>query len=134
MRKLILLSISLFFYSILNLSAQDRAKDTLYFKLDGNYLYESKYVENSFLLEDSNDVGKGTFFFEKIRTEHHKEPQKILCLKKYVRSSIYYNKDKKFKLNDYRLWEHLNNYTIYLVKKTDHGVEYIQVIANFEIE
>lgn len=134
MKKIILLNISIFFYSILSFSAQDRTKDTLYFKLDANYLYESKYVGNSYLLKDSNDVGRGTFFFEKIGTEPHGAPQEILCLKKYVRSSKHYSKHKKFKLNDYRLWEHLNNYTIYLVKKTDQDVEYIRVIANFEIE
>lgn len=134
MKKLILFTINLFLFSSFNLSAQERQKDTLYFELDGKYVFESKYVENFYLLEDSSDIGRGTFFFEKIGTESNKYPKEILCLKKYVRASKYYDKHKKVKLNDYRLWEELNNHTIYLVKKSKSKVEYIRVVANVQIE
>ena len=132
MKKLILFNIIIVLYSTLSLSAQEKEKDTLYFSYSENYISVYDVTPNKIYIIDSSD--DGTFFFEKIETEINKNPNKILCLKKYVRESKYYDKHKKVKLNDYRLWEDLNNYTIYLVKKSKSKVEYIRVIANFEIE
>lgn len=134
MKKLILVTINLFLITSLSLSAQEAQKDTLYFKLDGKYIFESKYDKNFYLLEDSSDVDRGTFLFQIIGTESRKNPKEVFCLKNYVRSSKHYDKHKKIKLNDYRLWEDLNNYTIYLVRKGENEVEYIQVIATVQIE
>ncbi|WP_159022102.1 hypothetical protein [Formosa sp. L2A11] len=114
--------------------AQEIQKDTLFFKLDGIYVFESKYVSNTYLLEDSNDIGRGTFFFEKIGIESIKKPKEILSLKKYVHNSEYYNEYTKYKLNDFLFVEHLSNYTIYLVKKEKGKMEYIHVFANSQIE
>lgn len=105
MKKLILFNILIFLCSTLSLSAQETQKDTLYFKLDEKYIFASKYDKNFYLLEDSSDVGRGTFLFQIIGNESSKNPREVLCLKKYVRASKYYDKHKKVKLNDYRLWE-----------------------------
>lgn len=127
MRKLILLNVIILFLSTINSTAQEKLKDTLFFKLDGKYVFESEYDQNFYLLEDSSDIGRGTFLFEKIKVEKSKHPREILCLKKYVQSSKYYNRHKTVKLNDYKLWEHFVIYTIYLVKKNKITTEYIQV-------
>lgn len=60
MKKTVLLGISFVF--LITLNAQEVKNDTLFFKLDGKYVFESKHVSNSYLLKDSNDVDRGTFF------------------------------------------------------------------------
>lgn len=134
MRKLILINVIILFLSTINSTAQEKLKDTLFFQLDGKYIFESEYDQNFYLLEDSSDIGRGIFLFEKIKVEKSKHPREILCLKKYVQSSKYYNRHKTVKLNDYQLWEHLVNYTIYLVKKNKITTEYIQVYPTIQIE
>ena len=121
--------------SFLNLSAQETKKDTLFFKYDENYLKTYKEIPNHIYLEDSSGIGNGNFFFDEIDIVNNIPlNKKTKCLKKYVHSSIYYNKNNKRALNDYRLWEHLNNYDIFLIKKNKGKIEFLKVRANFEIE
>lgn len=132
MKKLILFNAIIFLCSAFSLSAQDRQKDTIYFDYSENYMLVYDVTPNKIYIKDSSD--DGTFFFEKIDTENNKHPIEIICLKNFVRSSRYYDQHKEIKLNDYRLWEYLDNYNIYLVKDIDNNIEYIKVRANFEIE
>lgn len=122
------------YYCLISLSitvtvnAQKINKDTLFFKFDKNYISNSKAGTGNFTLKDSHR--DGTFFFKKMEILTNLKPEKKLCLKKYVRNSEYYDKSRKRKLYDYGLYDHLRNYTIFLVK----GKEYIKVKASYEIE
>ncbi|MGV8813691.1 MAG: hypothetical protein ACOH2D_06230 [Gelidibacter sp.] len=132
MKNFILINFIIILFSTISLSAQEKQKDTLYFDYSENYILIYDVTPNKIYIVDSSD--DGTFFFEKIDIKINKDPKEILCLEKYIRSSKYYDKHKKVRLNDYRLAEPLDNYTIYLVKKTNNKVEYIHVQPNFEIE
>lgn len=119
------------FISILLISLTikgQETKDTLYFKFNRDYLQIYEVTPGQYYLVDSSD--DGVFFFEKMETLTDLKPKKILCLKKYVRNSEYYDKSRKRKLYDYELYDHLKNYIIFLVKRK----EYIKVRASFEIE
>ncbi len=132
MKNFIQVNFIIILFSTISLSAQEKQKDTLYFDYSENYILIYDVTPNKIYIVDSSD--DGTFFFEKIDIKINKDPKEILCLEKYIRSSKYYDKHKKVRLNDYRLADHLDNYTIYLVKKTNNKVEYIHVQPNFEIE
>jgi len=118
------------------LKAQEEKKDTLYFNYDKDYLkaYNNEYEQGTIYLKDSSDVGQGTFFFQATDTLFHLNPKKVLCLKEFVRSSKFYNKHKTKKLDDYRLWEYLNRYQIFLVKENENKKYYLDVFAYFVIE
>lgn len=103
----------------------NKIKDTLYFKLDNSYVYESKYEPNSFLLKDIK--GNEIFYFSGIELVKNLKPNEILCLKKTIRSSRFYDKTKVQKLNNYKLGIYFNNYVIFLVKKKNNVTEYIRV-------
>ena len=74
--------IMLFFLNAVN--AQEKSRDTLFFKLDNKYVYESNHESKSFLLKDSNDVNHGTFYFENIKKLNNIKSNKVLCLEKFV--------------------------------------------------
>lgn len=80
------------FFSITVIKAQERKKDTLFFKLDNSYVYESKYAPKEYLLKDSNSDEK--FFFKGVKKVNNLKPKEILCLKKFIRSSKFYDKTK----------------------------------------
>lgn len=127
MRKYLFYSVVCLCYYATN--AQKQIKDTLFFKYDKNYIKERIIDTNIYyVLEDSHS--EGTFFFQGIQTFLNLKPEKKRCLKKYVRNSEYYDKSGKRKLYDYGLYDHLRDYTIFLVK----GKEYIKVEASYEIE
>lgn len=130
--RTILTIFSCFFISVL--SSQEKLKDTLFFNLDGKYIFQSKYVSTSYLLKDSNDIDKGTFYFEELEIINNVIPKEILCLKNVVRSSKFYNKQKKRKLDDNGLFEYFDKYIVFLVKENKETDEYIKVRANWEIE
>ncbi|MDD5151200.1 MAG: hypothetical protein PHC28_12125 [Flavobacterium sp.] len=103
----------------------NKIKDTLFFKQDKSYVFESKYEPNSFLLKDSK--GNEIFYFRGIELVKNLKPNEILCLKKTIRSSRFYDKNKVQKLNNYKLGIYFNNYVIFLVKKKNNVTEYIRV-------
>jgi hypothetical protein len=108
-------------------------KDTLYFKLDNNYVYQSKYDSKAFLFKDSHDVDYGAFYFERVLTFNNLKPKRRLLFEEFVQNSRFYNSTKKEKLDDYGLWDYLSQYVIFLVienKKT----EYFQVNPVYAIE
>lgn len=131
MKKHLLLVI-LSFFSITFLNAQEKAKDTLFFKLDNKYIYQSKFNPKSYLLQDSSD--NETFLFQKIETINILKPKKINCLKKFVHQSQFYNKTNNIKLNAHGLWEYFNNYTIFLVENINKKTKYIKVEPNIQLE
>ncbi|NCO64339.1 MAG: hypothetical protein GW839_09720 [Flavobacteriales bacterium] len=119
-------------FSITILIGQEKSNDTLFFNFDTRYIKKGVINKTQFHIKDSSY--DGTFFFEKIGIVNNIKPKEILCLKKIVRNSKFYDKKAKRKLNDYRLWEYLRDYTIFLIAKNKKGLECIQVVASFEIE
>lgn len=103
----------------------NKVKDTLFFKLDNNYVYQSKYEPKSYFLKDSK--GNEIFYFKEIELVKHLKTNEILSLKKTIRSSRFYDKTKVQKLNNYKLGIYFNNYVIFLVKKKNNVTEYIRV-------
>lgn len=114
----------------------NQIKDTLFFKLDNSYVYESKYVSKNYLLRDSSGSNNGTFFFQEVKAKNNQKikPEEILSLENFVRSSRFYEKNKQRKLNDDNLAHFFNNYVVFLEKNTSEKTEYIQVVAGIAIE
>ena len=130
--RILLTILSCFFISVL--SSQGKQKDTLFFKYDKKYKNTYEQIPNYYFLDDSSGISRGTFFFEELGIINNVKSTEILCLKKIVRSSKFYNKHKKRKLDDSGIFEYFNNYVIFLVKKNDKNNTYIRVRANWEIE
>lgn len=133
MKNHILLSIFSCF-SILTLFSQEKPKDTLFFKYDKKYIKTYEQIPHYYFLEDSSGISSGTFFFEELEVTSNIKPDKIFCLKKMVRSSKFYNSNRKMKLDDNGLFEYFNNYIVFLVKKNKNVNSYIRVRSNWEIE
>jgi hypothetical protein len=112
----------------------NKVKDTLFFKLDNKYIYQSKYEPKTYLLKESHDVTSGGFYFETIQTINNLERKEILSLEKFVRSSKSYNETKTEKIDDYKLWEYFNNYVVVLVEEVLGEKNYIQVKSGYAIE
>lgn len=122
--------ISILVLFALKLNAQEFKKDTLFFELKKNYLSQGFINKNQLHIKDSN--ADETFYFEILDTINTiLKPKKILNLKDFIRGSKFYNKQKKRKLNDYRLWEFLRDYEIFLIKK---DCFFIKVRATLEVE
>lgn len=109
-------------------------KDTIFFKLDNDYVFQSEYNKDVFLFKDGKDIHQGSIYFEKIKTvaiiKSHNE---LLDLKKFIYVSKFYNNSKKT-INDFDMIDYLTNYTIILVNKKEEDVEYIEVSTVFAIE
>ncbi len=121
---------SFFFLSFL--TGQEKEKDTLFFKYDKKYIKTYVEIPKHYYLDEISDANNGTFFFNEVRIANEVKAKKMLCLKKFVRNSKFYN--KKQKLDDYQLGVFLNQYILYLVRKNGDYNEYIQVEAAVEIE
>ena len=126
MKKNIIHIITLLIYFAAN--AQEKVNDTLFFKFDSRYVYDALSGFEAYILKDSGY--DGTFYFEKEGIYVGLNPEKVLNLKKFVRTSKFYNRKRHRKLNDYRLYEYFRDYTIFLVK----GNEFIKVTSGHEVE
>lgn len=112
------------FFSIVVLTAQEKTKDTIFFKLDNRYVYQSKNNPQRYLLKDKNK--DEIFFFEEVKVIDNLQASKILCLKKFIRESNFYNKNQK--LDNQGLINFFSDYyVVYLVRKTRAKIEYIYV-------
>lgn len=120
------LFITLFF--IVFLQAQERAKDTLFFKYDNKYIKTYAEIPKQYYLDDIKAGGSGTFFLNEVQIVKNLKKKKMLCLKEFVHDPIFYN--KKQVLDDNKLAEYLSKHVVYLVRKN----EYIQVQAGHEID
>lgn len=115
--------------------AQEKVKDTLIFNYDSNYIATYNKIPNHYYIKDGHDVNIGSFYFtgiKQIKTFNTKS--KEINLKEYIRTSKFYDENRRLKLDDYRLWEYLKNYIIFLVKTENGEKSYLQVEASFEIE
>lgn len=100
-------------------------KDTLFFKLDNEYVYQSKNIPERYFIKDASANEHICFHKEEIL--NIPTPNKILNLKEFVQSSRFYNKGKKQKLNDKNLSDFLSNYYLYFVKERHGKTEYVKV-------
>jgi hypothetical protein len=111
-----------------------QVKDTLFFKYDNNYISTYKLRPNTYFLVDNTGSTDSAFFFEELEIIDSIATREILSLKKVVRSSRFYNKKRKSKLNGERLAYYFSNYVIFLIKEIKNGYKYIKVEAGWEIE
>ena len=97
-----------------NNTSSNIIKDSLFFSLDNEYVYESKFTIGSYLIEDSK--GSENIFFEKVKTVFGLKPKKVLNLKEFIRNSKFFNENKLVKLDYFGLRQYLNNYEVFLIK------------------
>lgn len=132
MKTAIIILLSLFSTLI---KAQEKTKDTLFFAYDNKYIIAHMEIPNHFYIKDGSGYMDGTFHFVKGQILKNQNVRtKEICLKKFIRSSKFYDKNRKPKLNDYALWEYFKEYVIILVKNIDGKKKYTQVMPSFEIE
>lgn len=106
-------------------SIENKMKDTLFFKLDNEYVYKSKDLNNGssiYLIKDSSK--SEVFYFQELERINNLKPNEILSLKKYVRASRFYNENDLHKLSEVYFMKFLKDYVIYL---TSGKNEYIKV-------
>ena len=109
-------------------------KDTLFFKLENETLYESKHEAKKIYLNRYHYKGDEVFYFKKNKEIKNIKIKKTKSFNKIVKSSQFYSKHNKMNLNVYGLIEYLSNYVIILVNSNNKKTEYIQVVSGFEIE
>lgn len=109
----------------------NKVKDTLYFKLDNNYVYKSKIQSNPnfYLLKDSKDGEYFTFVQQEILKKLKKD--KLLSLKDFIDSLSFYKKEK-LHISEYYLADFLSNYIVFLVNEDKS--EYIKVYSGIITE
>jgi hypothetical protein len=104
---------------------ENKIQDTLYFKLDNEYIYQSTTDPEWYLIKGSN--GNQHIFFQKEGIERGLTINKLIDFKEFVQSQRFCSKYKKQKLNEPALADFLSNYVVYFVKVTEN--EFIKVSA-----
>jgi hypothetical protein len=119
----------------INSQAQEKAKDTLFFSYDSQYIITHKEIPNHFYIKDGSGGNVGEFFFAGVqKIKNYKTKKREIGLKEFIRSSKFYDENRRLKLRDYELADYLEDYVIFLVKTEDGKKSYIQVKSSFEIE
>ena len=128
--------LTLFFSLILQTLSysQESKKDSIYFNYDEDYLRENFLNQPNYLYVEDSGNDSAYFFFIKKSVYKDLAPKEILNLKEYIRASSFYRKEFKRKLEDYSLYEHLKNYTIFLIRNENCKKEYILVDPMMVIE
>ena len=132
MKIAILVILSLFPFFV---GAQEKVKDTLFFAYDSSYITIYPENPNYYYIKDGSGARIGGFYFtgvQKINTCNTKS--KEINLKEFIRSSKFYDENRRLKLRDYELWDYLKEYVIFLVKTENGKKSYLQVESSFEIE
>ncbi|WP_427873064.1 hypothetical protein [Flavobacterium sp. MMS24-S5] len=115
--------------------AQEKVKDTLIFSYDSNYIITHNEIPNHFYIKDGSGGNVGEFFFAGVqKIKNYKTKKREIGLKEFIRSSKFYDENRRLKLRDYELADYLEDYVIFLVKTEDGKKSYIQVKSSFEIE
>lgn len=116
---------------------ENRRKDTLFFKLDNKYIYESQPVVNPkrYLLKDSGKSKTGAFFFEEFEEQNRPrfKSKKILDLENFVHSTRFYNAEQQI-IQDRDLSNYFSNYIVFLDKEVENKHDYIQIKSSITIE
>ncbi|MDX6183583.1 hypothetical protein SGQ44_14720 [Flavobacterium sp. Fl-77] len=109
---------------------QNKIKDTLFFKLDNDYVYESKYAPKVYLVNENIESSE-VFSLRELEIIKSLKSKKILSLRDYVKSSRFYNENRTTKLNKIYFMKYLQDYVIFLVNNKN---EYIKVEPSVVIE
>lgn len=116
---------------------QNKRKDTLFFKLDNNYIYEPEpdCKPKRYALKDGGKSKTGIFYFEEFEEQNRPKfkSKKILDLENFVHSTRFYNADKQ-SIEDFDLSDYFNNYIIFLEKEIQDKHNYIQIKSFVTIE
>jgi len=132
MKTIIFLLLATFLTSA---KAQEKAKDTLFFSYDSEYIITHKEIPNHFYIKDGSGINVGDFYFIGVqKINNYKNKSKEISLKEYIRSSKFYDEKRWLKLKDYDLSTYLKKYVIFLVKTENGKKSYLQVESSFEIE
>lgn len=113
----------------------NKIKDTLFFKLDNDYVYKSKdaykskYISIDYLIKDNST--DEVFFFKELETVKMLKPNEVLSLKNFIQSSRFYDENKSHKLSEMYLMKFMADYVIYLVNNKN---EYLKVEPSVVIE
>lgn len=122
---------SIFFMNVLK--AQEKIKDTLFFKLD-NYLYQFKFDSKKYIIKDNYDIKDGAIYFDTFKIVNAAKPKKILCFRRYAKTANLYMINNPKKLNDVKLTKLFDNHIIILVSKKGKQTIYTEVGPVFTIE
>ncbi|WP_264529285.1 hypothetical protein [Flavobacterium sp. N502540] len=125
--------IILSFFSMTVVKAQEKVKDTLFFKLD-NYLYQFKFDSKQYIVKDNYDIKDGAIYFETFKIINTAKPKEILCFRKYAKTANLYMINNPKKLNDVKVTKLFDNYIIILVNKKNKQTTYTEVGPVFAIE
>lgn len=119
----------------ISINAQKISKDTIYFSYDNKYITTHVEIPKHLYIKDGSGTSSGNFYFTEIKniSVPNVKP-KAVCLKKFIRSSKFYDKKRKPKLNDYGLYQEFENFISVFIKETNGIKEYILVDPSFEIE
>ncbi|WP_411028830.1 hypothetical protein [Spongiimicrobium sp. 3-5] len=105
------------FVSITNsiLGQNDTFKDTLYFKYDDKYIETFKEQSGLYYIKESTYE---TFYFLESEILYGLRPKKVLNLKRFVRKSKSYDKNKGINLDEIRFGTDISKYIIFFIKKS----------------
>ncbi|MHC0442815.1 hypothetical protein [Flavobacterium sp. 3-210] len=107
-----------------NLQAQEKTKDTLFFKFDKSYIKESE-SDLIFFLKDTDS--REMFYFKGAEVLNDLKPKKILCLKETIRQPKFYDKSNVQKLKNNQLLNYFSDKITYLVKEKNGKKEFIRI-------
>ncbi|MEC5165234.1 hypothetical protein RCH18_000961 [Flavobacterium sp. PL11] len=125
------ITVLLLFLLTTTIKAQETHKDSLFFKIDYNYIKQSQNNHAIYELLDNRDIRNGAVYFQFYKIVHIVSPKKIQCFKKFAKTAKLYSKNQKNKLNEYEIIKLFKNNIVILVNKKR---EYIEVSPVFEIE
>jgi hypothetical protein len=108
-------------------------KDTLFFSVDNNYTYQSKFDKKNITIKDNTCFGGGSFYFEEKQIININMPKQILHLKQYIHSSKFYD-PKKQMISCYALGLFMDNYEIIFIRKNQEQYEFINAQAIYAVE
>lgn len=116
---------------------ENRRKDTLFFKLDNKYIFETQPVSNpkKYSLKDSGKSKTGSFFFEEfeVQTRPRFKTKKAIDLENFVHSTRFYNIESQI-IEDFNLANYFSNYVVFLDKQVEDKHDYIQIKSFATIE
>lgn len=113
---------------------ENKIKDTLFFQLDTDYFRQHVEMPKQYYIGDGSPGSDGSFFFNEISFVNNLNAKEVLSLKYFIQSSRFYDKNKKQKLDDLKLFDYFKNYVIFLVSGNNKKAKYIKVEPGFEIE
>lgn len=132
------LTISILFYSgIAQNKTEKIPTDTIFFKVEENYFTKGKFKQDQYYIKDAlKDKGSSeVLFFKIIEVNYDIVTEKICNLREYIRTSDYYDNERKVnRLDDFGLASHLQHYIIYLVDENHSPAKYLKVYPMTEIE